>query len=40
MRTMNALTVILHTNGMHIPEVVFKSIDVEEEFERQENAVW
>lgn len=37
---MNVLTVMVHTNGTHIPEVVFKSIDVEEEFEGQENAVW
>lgn len=28
MRAVNALTVVLHINGMHIPEVVFKSIDV------------
>lgn len=40
MRTMNALPVVLHSNGMHIPDVVFKSIDVEEEFEGQENAEW
>lgn len=39
MCTMVALTVMFHTNGMHIPEVVFKSIDLEEEFEGQENAV-